>query len=76
MDNIYIKATNLNDWITKYFRNQDLISIDDLIGCIENLDSKVSELEEQIEDIKKDIEDNYTRKRVAEQVRIGDEDFR
>lgn len=75
MDNIYIKAIDLNSWITKYFKNKDLISIDDLISCIEDLDGEVEELKEKIEDLKEDIETNYTRIDYASQVRVSDSDF-
>ena len=74
MDNIYIKATDVNEWISKYF-NKDLISVGDLIGCIEDLDSEVDRLKEELEDLKQDIEDNYKPISIAEQVGISDKDF-
>lgn len=69
MNNIYIKTTELNSWITKYFPNKDLITIDDLIGCIEDLDSEITKLLEQIEDREQDIQDNYKRIEYASQIR-------
>ena len=69
MDSIYIKATDLNYWITKYFTNKDLISIDDLIGCIEDLDGKVKDIEEELNNVIEDRDTNWVRKPVSSQVR-------
>ena len=43
MKEVYIKKEELNSWVAKYFYHQDLITIDDLICCIENLDDEVEE---------------------------------
>ena len=75
MDNVYIKTQDVNKWIGKYFPNKDLISIDDLIGCIEDLDSEVERLKEKYEDLEQDLEDNYRPIPVSEQVGISDRDF-
>ena len=44
-------------------------------SMLSNLICEIDRLEERIEDIKQDIEDNYKRKTVAEQVGISDSDF-
>lgn len=75
MDNVYILKANLNKWIAKHF-NKDLVSLDDLLGCIEDLDSEVESLKEQLEDLQQDVQDNYKRISIAEQVGISDRDFR
>lgn len=75
MDEVYIKVKDLNTWVSKYFKNEDIISIGDLIGVIEELDSEVQSLEEELEDLKQDVEDNYRHIPVAEQVGISDRDF-
>lgn len=59
MNEVYIRTIDLNTWVAKYFDKQDLISIDDLIGCIEDLDSEVEKLKEKIEDIEQDKKDNW-----------------
>ena len=74
MNEIYIKKEDLNSWVAKYF-TQDLISIDDLIDCIENIDSEIDRLNEKIEDLKQDIEDNYKPISKAEQYDISDSEF-
>lgn len=48
MNRVYILKDELNSWISKYF-NKDLISVDDLISCIEDLDEEIDELKELIE---------------------------
>ena len=60
MDNVYIKAEDLNRWIIRHLpQNRDLYSIDDLIGAIENMDSEIESLQQKIEDLEQDLEDNY-----------------
>ena len=62
MDNVYIKKDDLNRWIGKYFPNKDLISIDDLLSTIEELDADYEHLKEEFDDFKQNVEDNYVRK--------------
>lgn len=58
MDNVFIKKEELNEWIAKYFK-ENLISIDDLLRLLEDLDYKIGCLEEEFEDYKQMIKDNY-----------------
>ena len=58
MDNVFIKKEELNEWVAKYFIG-DLISVDELITTIENLDNEIDRLKEKIEDIEQDKESNY-----------------
>ena len=44
-------------------------------NMLQDLICEIGRLEERIEDMKQDIEDNYKRKTVAEQVGISDSDF-
>lgn len=59
MKEVYIRKTDLNSWVAKYFNNQDLITIEELIGCIEDLDSEVEHLKEEINDLKEEAEENW-----------------
>lgn len=69
MDNVYIRAEDLNKWIVRNLPdNQDLYSIDDLIGAIENMDEEIERLREQVDDLEQDIQDNYRPISRAEQV--------
>lgn len=61
MNEIYIKKTDLNKWIAKYF-NEDLISVQDLLGCIEDLDGDLENLKEKFEDYKENVEENFMSK--------------
>ncbi len=47
MENVYIKKSDLNRWVAKYF-NKDLITIEDLIDTIEDLDDEISDLKDQL----------------------------
>ena len=75
MEEIYILAKDLDDNIKEHFKNQDLISVYDLICLIEELDYEIEDLKEEIEDIKQDIEDNYRPIPINEQYEIYDSDF-
>lgn len=59
MGDVYIRNADLNKWIAKYFQNQELISVNDLIGCIEDLDDEVTRLNEEIEKLEYDIQNYY-----------------
>lgn len=52
MNEVYIDMRKENEWIKKYF-NADFVSIDQLISCIENLDSEIEHLKENQEDVEK-----------------------
>ena len=50
MENVYIKREDLNRWVAQYFR-YDLISVQELIEVIEELDDEISHLKETIEEL-------------------------
>lgn len=58
MEEIYIKKSNLNKWVAKYF-NTDLISVEELIATIEELDGEVEHLKEELEEKGKEYEEDY-----------------
>lgn len=58
MDNIFIKKNELTEWTQKYFK-EDLISVDDLIRVIEDLDNEIDRVKEEFDDYKQMVEDNY-----------------
>lgn len=68
MNEVYIKVANLNKWVGKYFKNKDLITVDDLIAKIEDLDEDIERLQKELEDEKQDKEDNYKPLKVWEQL--------
>lgn len=57
MNEVYIKTIDLNRWVAQYFPNKDIITISDLIGCIEDLDEEIESLNEKIE--KLEDKDDY-----------------
>ena len=56
MKEVYILKSDLNEWIAKYF-HKDLISISELLGCIEDLDWKIEDLKEQLKKYEEPSED-------------------
>ena len=75
MDNVYIKVENLNKWVSKYFEDKDIISIDDLLGKFEDLIDELEEVKTDYEDFKQNVEDNYKPIPISEQLDISDRDF-
>lgn len=64
--NIYFKKHDLINFdcisekmLDRLGITEDIISINDLLGILEDLYFEKEHLEEEIEDIKQDIEDNY-----------------
>ena len=58
MTDVYIDLRGQNEWITKYLSNKDFISIDELLGVIEDIDSKIESIKNELEDLKKDKWEN------------------
>lgn len=59
MEKIFIDIREENRWITKYFPNKDLITIEELLGVIEDLDSELEAWKEKYEDLELDLKENY-----------------
>lgn len=58
MDGVYIKTDYLTEWMKKkYFSNKEFVSIDDLIGLIEDLDGDIEVLKETKERLEQDYID-------------------
>ena len=56
MNDVYIKAEDLNRWIIRYLpSNRDLYSIDELIGAIESFDDEIADKDREIDDLKEQI---------------------
>lgn len=69
MENVYISVAELSSWMQeKYFKDKDMISIEDLLWEFENLDSEYDHMKEEFEDFKSDVEDNYKFVGMEEQV--------
>lgn len=59
MDSLYIKVEDLNKWIAKYFPNKDLITVEDLLGVIEDLDSELENKKIEYEELENNLHENY-----------------
>ena len=75
MDKIYIKSEDVNKWISKYFDGQDVVSVDYLIGIIEELDEEVERLNKELKDTKQNYEDNYKQISDYELYNVDESDF-
>ena len=58
MENVFIKREELNKWIAKYFK-EDLVSIDDILRVLEDLEFELDSLKEEFDDYKQMVADNY-----------------
>ena len=58
MEEVYIKAEKYA-LLKKYFKNQDLISIEDLIALIDDLSYDLDRMNEEYKDLLQDMQDNY-----------------
>ncbi len=59
MECMYIKTEDLNKWVAKYFPNKDLITVDDLLAVIEELDAELENEKEKCEELENNMRDNY-----------------
>ena len=50
MNEVYIDMRKENKWISRHF-TKDLVSVSDLLDCIEELDSEIGELKLQIKEL-------------------------
>lgn len=71
MKEVYIKVSSLEDYDKRIIERAnittDLISIDDLINIIDNLQWEKEHIEEEYIDFKQQVEDNYKPISQAEQ---------
>ena len=47
MDEIYVRANELNSWIVDHLADTEYYSISDLIGAIEDMDGELKQLQEK-----------------------------
>lgn len=60
MDEIFMRTATLPQWLCeKYFNSKDFVSVEDLVGIIEDLDNDLEYEKEEFEEFKQDVEDNY-----------------
>lgn len=71
---MYIDIRKENEIITNYFK-KDLVSIDELLGAVEDLKLEVERLNEQIEDREQYYKDNYRKIDEHEYYGVNRRDF-
>lgn len=75
MENVYVDIRNECDFIKDMFENKDIVSIEEIFRKLEDLVDEKTDLEIKFEDFKRDVEDNYKRISIEEQLDITDKDF-
>lgn len=71
MNEVYIDMRKENEWIRKHF-DKDLVSIEELLDKIEDLDSDVEYWKEKYGDLIKDLRDNYKPIPYKDQIGVND----
>lgn len=75
MKEVYVKTTDLS-WITDYyFKNKDIVSVEELVCLIQDLIGEKEDLEDKVRELESDIEDNYRPIPKSEQYAINNSDF-
>lgn len=74
MDEVFIDIRKENAWIRKYF-DTDFVSIEQLLGTIEDLDGIIENWKEKYEDLEEEIKENYRPIPYSKQVGVSDRDF-
>ena len=59
MENVMIDIRNESNQLKRIFEGNDLVSIEDLLNTIEELDDKVKELEIEKKELENYYEENY-----------------
>lgn len=73
MDSVYIRVSDLNKWVSKCFNDKDLISVEDLLGVIEDLADECEHWKGKYEELQEDLEENY--KPIPIDLGLSDRDF-
>lgn len=69
MENIFIKVDEIpRNLVDEYFRDKDIVSIDDLIATLDDVDWKLKDLQDDFENFKEEVNDNYKFVGQAEQI--------
>lgn len=74
MKEILIDIRDING-LKDIYKNKDFISLEEIICDYQEKLWEVQDLEEKIEKMEKNIQENYKRIPIAEQVEISDDDF-
>jgi len=73
--NVYVDLRYQNKWIQEIFEGHDIVSVGQLLEKVEQLNDELNEVKTDFEIFKQDVEDNYKRISIEEQLDITDKDF-
>lgn len=68
MEKVLIDIREENNQIKCLFKLKDLVSLEDILDKLCELDDEKSNLETELEDLKQDIEEHYTPIRVEDEI--------
>lgn len=74
MNNVYIKKEELNEWLAKHFEG-DLISIDDLLNKMEDMDCEIDNLKEKIEEMEEQLKEKTIEVPATSYYGVSERDF-
>ncbi len=60
MDNIFISTEEIpRNLVDEYFRDKDLVSIDNLIAILDDVDYQLKSLQDEYDNFKENVNENY-----------------
>lgn len=59
---------NMKGYNLEYFKEKDIYTWEEIISIMEDMECDIHILKEELEDLKRDVEDNYRRLSIEEQI--------
>ena len=75
MEHIYIDMREQGFVLSRYFKNKDMVSVEDVLTEFEEIIDELENLKEEFDEYKRDVEDNYKPIPMSEHLGIDDTDF-
>lgn len=75
MENIYIDMREQGFTLSNYFKNKDLVSVEDILSELEEVIDELEDVKEKFKDYQREVEDNYKPISYAEQVGFNERDY-
>lgn len=57
MDKVLVDIRDENKWIKRHLPEKDMVSVDELLNAIEDMDDEISNLKEMIDDLEGEIDE-------------------
>lgn len=75
MDNIYIDMREQGFTLSNYYKNKDLVKLEDILSDFEQAIDDMEALQEKFDDYKEYVKDNYKELSQAELIGFNEKDY-